>query len=32
MLTELRRVMAPKGKIIIDINDHKSEFSEGKNK
>lgn len=29
-LTELRRVMAPKGKIIIDINDHQSEFSEGK--
>ena len=30
LLSELKRVMAPKGKIIIDINDHESEFSEGK--
>ena len=30
LLSELKRVMAPKGKIIIDINDHESEFSKGK--
>ena len=30
LLSELKRVMALKGKIIIDINDHESEFSEGK--
>ena len=30
LLSELKRVMAPKGKIIIDINDQDSEFSSGK--
>ena len=30
LLSELKRVMAPKGKIILDINDHDSEFSKGK--
>jgi len=30
LLSELKRVMAPQGKIIIDINDHESEFSKGK--
>ena len=30
LLSELKRVMAPKGKIILDINDHESEFSKGK--
>lgn len=30
LLSELKRVMAPKGKIILDINDQDSEFSKGK--
>ena len=30
LLSELKRVLASQGKIILDINDHESEFSKGK--
>jgi ubiquinone/menaquinone biosynthesis C-methylase UbiE len=32
LLSELKRVIKPKGKLIVDINDHDSEFSKGNKK